>query len=303
MSQSLPFPPYRLHDAYAAPARPRCELWRTGLGAAVILVVYIAAIQFLAGYYSSHYGDFLGRLLFNQMTLGATPGAMLVLLFSFLGMVLGPLIVLPALHSRPAMSLLGPSPAQALSDFLRVAGVLLAFGLATLILTLATGDLIRNPALSLRSFLLVLPLGLAGILVQTGAEELVFRGYLQQQLGARFRSPLVWMAVPAALFAMAHYDSALWGQNALAIVGWTALFGIFAADLTARTGHLGAAIGFHFANNVSAMMLASIPGQMDGLALWLLPIDPASGQTMMMLAVDLMSLIVAWLLARLALRL
>lgn len=303
MSQTLPFPAYPWHDAYLAPARPRAEVWRTVLGAAAILVVYVASIQLLAGVYVSRYGSFFGSMLFNQMTLGATPGTMLVLLFSFLGMAAGPAIVVVLLHNRPAAGLLGPSPRQALADFLRVAGVLLAFNLLAFLLPLATGELERNPGLSWPGFVMVLPFALVGILVQTGAEELVFRGYLQQQFGARFRSPLVWMGVPAGLFALAHHDGALWGQNIFAIVGWTAVFGIFAADLTARTGHLGAAIGFHFANNVMAMMLVSIRGQLDGLALWLLPIDPASAETVMMLAVDLMSLIVAWLLARLALRL
>lgn len=303
MSPLLPFPDYPWHEAYVAPARPRSEVWRTVLGAMAILVIYIAAIELLAEYYSSRYGAFIGSLLFSQMTLGATPGTMLVLLFSFLGMAAGPVIVVPALHSRRARGLFGPWPGRALADFLRVSAVLIAFDLAIFLLPLASGDLVRNTALPWPTFFAVLPLALAGILVQTGAEELVFRGYLQQQLGARFRSPLVWMGIPSALFAMAHYDSTLWGQNSLVVVGWTAIFGILAADLTARTGHLGAAIGFHFANNISAMMLASVRGSMDGLALWLLPVDPASRQTVMMLAVDLMTLIVAWLLARLALRL
>ena len=303
MSERLPFPAYPWHDSFVTPARPRSEVWRTALGAVVILIVYIASIQLLAGYYSSRYGAFLGGILFNQMALGATPGAMLVLLFSFLGMAAGPVIVVILLHSRTARGLIGPWPGQALSDFLRVTAVLMAFNLAAFFLALMTGDLLRNPELPLGRFLLVLPIGLVGILIQTGAEELVFRGYLQQQLGARFRSPLVWMGVPAALFAMGHYDSGVWGENTFAIMAWTAIFGIFAAGLTARTGHLGAAIGYHFANNVMAMMLTSIRGQMDGLALWVLPIDPASSQTVMMLAVDLMSLIIAWLLARLVLRL
>ncbi len=303
MTQRLPFPPYPWHDAFVAPARPRSEVWRTVLGAAVILLLYIASLQLLAGFYVSRYGAFMGSFLFNQMALGRSPAEMLVLLFSFIGMAAAAVIVVRLLHSRNALGLTGPWPRQALADFLRVAGALTAFNLAAVLLPLASGELVRNPDLPWGSFIAALPFGLLGILVQTGAEEMVFRGYLQQQLAARFRSPLVWMGVPSALFAMGHYDSILWGDNTVAVMAWTAVFGIFAADLTARTGHLGAAIGFHFANNVTAMLLASIRGPMDGLALWVLPIDPASEATVMILAVDLMSLIVAWLLARLALRL
>ncbi len=50
-------------------------------------------------------------------------------------------------------------------------------------------------------------------LIQTGAEELVFRGYLQQQLAARFASPLIWMVLPALIFGAVHYDPATAGPN------------------------------------------------------------------------------------------
>jgi hypothetical protein len=63
-----------------------------------------------------------------------------------------------------------------------------------------------------------LPLALVGVLVQTGAEEVLFRGYLQQQLAARFASPLAWMVLPSVIFALLHYQPELMGENAWLMV-------------------------------------------------------------------------------------
>lgn len=51
----------------------------------------------------------------------------------------------------------------------------------------------------------------------------------------------------------------------------TALVGIFAADLTARTGNLGAAIGLHFTNNFFALCVLSLDGALSGVSLFVTP--------------------------------
>ena len=57
---------------------------------------------------------------------------------------------------------------------------------------------------------------------------------------------------------------------------WAFCFGLAAADLTARSGTLGPAIGFHLVNNALAFLLFGQAGGMDsGLALFLFPADPA----------------------------
>ena len=153
-------------------------------------------------------------------------------------------------------------------------------------------------------WLLLLPIALVAVLVQSGAEEVFFRGYIQQQLAARFKSPLVWMLAPsAALFGIAHYlpDSA--GSNAWTIVAWATMFGVLMADLTARSGTLGPAIAVHFVNNLSAMVLTSVPDEMSGLALYVLPFGLSDeAQMAAWLPVDFGFMLVSWLVARLAIR-
>jgi hypothetical protein len=93
---------------------------------------------------------------------------------------------------------------------------------------------------------------------------------------------------------------------------WAFAFGLAASDLTARTGSLGAAIGFHLSNNIFAFLVVGEAGLMDGgLALFLLPPLPIGGEEAIMdadpilstaLAVDLAILLLAWLAVRVAIR-
>jgi membrane protease YdiL (CAAX protease family) len=117
---------------------------------------------------------------------------------------------------------------------------------------------------------------LVGVLIQTGAEEVLFRGYLQQQLAARFSSPMIWMVLPSALFAALHYQPEVMGDNTWLMMGAVFVFALLAADLTAVTGTIGAAWAMHFVNNALAILVMATDGPLSGLALYIAPISPAS---------------------------
>lgn len=290
---------YRPHDPFIAPARPRAELWRTFAGTALVVAVYVALSFALAWYMRRHFGDLLAAVIFRGMLTGHTPGMLVFLLFTFLMASAGVLIATRALHGRRAGTLFGPGR-RAVRDFLTVAG---AVGLVSLLaLPLHLGDGVAA-GVPLSAFLIWLPAFLPALLIQTGTEELIFRGYLQQQLAARFAAPQVWILLPAALFAALHWQPQVYGANAVNICFWALLFGVCAADLTARTGSLGAAIGFHFANNAAAFLLVGVQGSMDGMALWTLPVDLTDVASVRpILLIDMALLVVSWLAARLALR-
>ncbi|OYX44895.1 MAG: hypothetical protein B7Z02_03510 [Rhodobacterales bacterium 32-67-9] len=292
---------YAPHDAYVAPARSRREVWRLFPGIAVILAAYLGTLVLLGTYLTENYGRLIAQALYQRMARGDTPGGMLMLLWTFLGLALGPMIAVRLLHGRSAGTLFGPSLRKALADFIRVLGPILA--LNAVLLPFALGADTTRPGLGFAAFLGYLPFALPGVLVQTGAEELVFRGYLQQQLAARFRQRLIWIGLPSLLFASGHYLPGEFGGSAWAVALWAAVFGVLAADLTARTGNLGAALGFHAANNIAALLLVGLDGNLDGLALWSMTVDlrdPAA--VIPAFAVDFAATITAWLLARLVLR-
>lgn len=295
------FPAYRPHEAFVAPARRAAEVWRLVPGAAVIVGAYLGLLVLLGSYVASLYGPLIARALFQRIASGDTPGAMLMLLWTFAGLAAGPVAAVRLVHGRAAGTLFGPSARRAIADFASVA--LPVIGLHAVLLPVVLGSDAIRPGVTPGAFLGYLPFALPGLLLQTGAEELVFRGYLQQQLGARFRHPAIWMGLPSAIFAWGHYLPAAYGANAWAVALWAGIFGLLAADLTARTGTLGAALGLHFANNVAAILLVGIEGELDGLSLWTLAIDlSAPGVLAPALAVDFAAMITAWLLARVALR-
>lgn len=228
-----------------------------------------------------------------------TPWGALVNLYVFAMLIASLWLTLALVHNRTLASLIGPARI-ALRQFGRVVLALVAFYAVLALLPYPPG-MVAAPNLPLATWLAFLPLALVGLLVQTSAEELVFRGYLQSQLAARYASPAIWIGLPTLIFAALHYAPLQTGEGVWLIVLWAAAFGVVAADLTARSGTLGPAIALHFVNNGASILVAAPMGGFDGLALYTYPFTLDGGQWTWM-PVDLMTLFCAWLAARLALR-
>jgi len=285
--------------AYIAPARAYPQIWRMVLGLGLIVGVYflwMAILGFAVWLASGPDGLETQLMTIGQ---GSNPWSMILLFATFLGMGFGVWAAARLLHGRGWRSLFGRPP-LVLRDF--VLGVsmmtLVGGGLGLFFLPFLPA---LEPATPLRIWLAFLPLALLGILIQTGAEELVFRAYLQQQLAVRFASSLVWMVLPSVLFGMAHYAPAEMGANTWLVVAATGLFGLIAADLTARTGALGLAWGLHFANNFLAILLVSAMGGLDGLALFHLPEGDENVLRGLLLG-DMALIVTVWAACRLWLR-
>ncbi|MGI1664138.1 lysostaphin resistance A-like protein [Palleronia sp. KMU-117] len=282
---------------FVAPARGHPQLWRLGLGAGLVTLCTLAgtAAIFGAGWLAAGTGED-GTLWADRMVSAETPLGTLLLLFSFSGMAAGAMIAARLIHKRPAASLFGPA-VRVVRDFVRAAAVVGALMGVSLAVWSISYDAV--PGLSPVTWAALLPATLLGLAIQTGAEELVFRGYLQQQLAARFRSPLAWALVPSLLFGAIHYNPSLPTEGALILIGAATLFGLAAADLTARTGSIGAAWGFHFANNLLAIAILSTEGTITGLGLFRTPyaVDESAALDLLIL-VDLAFLGLAWWLVR-----
>jgi uncharacterized protein len=295
------FMPYHDHAAFIAPARPRAEIWRLLVG----LILIGAIILGLTALYQMAVLRWGGAALYRDITriegTAQTPAGVLVLLFSFVIMTLAVAVVTAQLHRRSPLTLLGPLPVM-LRQFGAVLALLLALGLALILLPPWVFDDPVSAGVPPLRWLLLLPLALLAVLIQTSAEEILFRGYLQQQLAARFRSPWVWMVAPAVLFGLLHYRPET-GANGGLIMLWAAAFALVAADLTARAGTLGPAIALHFMSNASALLILSADGTLSGLALYRLQIDMADPEALRpYLLIDAATILVAWLAARLAIR-
>ncbi len=287
-------------EAFIAPARAYPQLWRLFLGLILAIAVYLSfvAVLFIALYFGL--GEANTSYWVDRISSAGSPTATLLLLTTFLGMGLGPTVAARALHKRGIGSLFGDG-SRLWRDFAISAAVI--FGLSAISIFIWLQSNTPEPNLNLTLWLRFLPLAILGILVQTGAEELLFRGYLQQQLGARFATPLVWLVIPSIAFGLVHLDPAGAGENAWIVVAAAAVFGLIAADLTAVTGSLGAAWGFHFANNTVAILFLATKGAIPGLALYTTPyaIDNAAVIRTLVIG-DLVLLGLAWLILRRILR-
>ncbi|MDJ1016876.1 MAG: type II CAAX endopeptidase family protein [Paracoccaceae bacterium] len=293
---------YALYQPMIRHAQARPALWRLILGvitAVAVAFLWMAGIVFLLGLvWGVGFGAAIPQV-FGQGADAAWRAILYLLIVAGLG--LGTLVAAAAWQGRGRASLIGPG-ARALRHFAVAAAVTAATALALSLIPSGTDDAIERN-LPLSTWLFWLPFALVALAAQTGAEELFFRCYLQSQLAARFRWPLVWLAVPAVAFGFAHYVPGLPGNNALLYVAFAITFGILAGDLTARTGSLGAAWGWHFANNSIAVLVVATEGSVTGLGFW----KTETGLTEAIpisfwLLTDLAVVLVVWLVIRRLLR-
>ncbi len=262
---------YTAHDAFIAPARANSQLWRLAVGLLLISAVTVgwAVLLFMTLYLTA--GVDGGPEWINRLSTADTPTSALLVLTMLWGLALGATLTVALVHRRKPRTLLG-SRRFLKRHFVIAAAICLGIALISLFIPIGP-DL--EPGLDSSIWLTFLPLALLVILGQTGAEELLFRGYLQQQLAARFRSPILWMVFPSLAFGLLHYDPTVEPVVTALIIIATTLFGLFAADLTARTGSIGAAWGFHFANNVVAILFISTGDSLSGLSLYQMPLGTA----------------------------
>lgn len=287
-------------DRFVAPARLRPQLWRLVLGVVVLLAVYFGWMALIGlAFWAIADGTAADRAL-GSVGLGSTPFALVALLFTFIGMALGAFAAARWVHLRPVATLFGPR-AFVIRDFATGLTIFAILGLPGLLWTFSMLDI--NPGVPVTIWLAFLPLAVIGLVIQTGAEELVFRGYLQQQLAARFASRWAWMVLPSVVFGLVHYAPDQLGDSLWPILFVTGFFGLIMADLTARSGSIGMAWGLHFANNFFAIMIFTTGEALDGLALFRLPFSASDTDLILpYLGLDMLGLILVWLICRWKLR-
>lgn len=281
------------------PALKRREIWRTVLG-----VVLIVALEFVFLLWLAKNGALVAIPIIKVMGgAGIPPGSIdtAINLTGFFGLHGALFLVVRLLHGRRYRSLFGPATRLFGQHFLRGGAVMLGIGALFLAISAVESFVLPEavtprlaPGLGLREWALLLVPGLLLIFSQTLAEEAVFRGYLLQQLRARFTTPILWAVLPSLIFGALHYAPGTFGQiNALGYVANASLMGVMAAFVTLRTGNLGAAAGLHFGNNAS-MMMVGMAGPLDGLSLMTVMVDPKSGYVLYSLILQAVVVAVAF---------
>ena len=291
--------PYPLHRAFIAPAAARRSLW----------LVLIVVIGFEVVFESTPFLFTPAAETQGDLRSPVTAFDTLVEFSAFIIPCLALIALVRLVHHRGFATLTGPRQA-AWADLRRVA---IAVGLVLLLqepLRLWGEFAYFERMRPLDQWAVMLPFAFAALLVQVGTEEIYFRGYLQQQLAVLSRSRWVWMAIPSTFFGLAHFVNGATVIEGTVWAIWAGALGVACADLTARTGNIGAAVGLHLSNNAFALLITGVEDwPASGLALWLYPYqdpyslgEPPVDIMLFDLVLALTGVLVMWLAARVAIR-
>lgn len=298
--------PYAPHQDFIRPAWGAPELWRVMVVVIVFDAIFALAPQILTAFLPT-------EAAVDAYYEGTTALATLAQFATFAISAVGFFILLQVLHGRGLWSVIGP-PLAAWADFKRTA---LAVGLLLLAMLFLPPWIAFSELDEVRDFgiwVLLVPFAMLALLIQVGTEEIFFRGYLQQQLACLSSARWIWMGIPSLMFGSLHYWNGFGPADGLLYAFWATLLGLTCADLTARTGNLGAAIGLHLSNNAFALLIVGVQGwPASGLALFLYPYEDPSIYNMgaevllepwaiVQLLIMALSVLVMWLAARIALR-
>ena len=298
-AQYLHLMSYDPYEALIAPARAKASLLRLILGLVITALLYMLLLSLSWQVLLSVMGEaWFEQTL--QVPGPSSPSQMFVMLGSFGFLTAAVSFTVWSLHHHSPLLLIGDF-ARARAQFLRTMIRLFALATVVAVITSNSSTLVQN--LPLSQWLGLLPLSLAFLLIQVSAEELVFRGYLQSQLAALGLHRIVWIVIPSVIFGLLHYDPAVMGAAAPWMVLSTTLFGVIAADLTARSGTLGPAIAFHFVWNFYSIIFCGFSDYLGGLALFSYVFSITDEERLISLVpYDAAFLLLAYLTMRIALR-
>jgi membrane protease YdiL (CAAX protease family) len=261
-------------DIYAAPATERRGLWRLFVGLVLIVAGWLLwTVLVMSAFVLYKLADglpvraALGAL--SDFISNASPASVIFQLSTFAGVWPATWLAVWLLHGQSFGSLLSPERRMRWGDFLGGLALAGGFWVITLMLGVAAVGVPERSALPLETWALAfVPLAVV-VFFQASAEELVFRGYILQQLAARWSSPLVWAALPAFLFGLAHYANGSGSGLGVHYVAVTLAFGLAAAALVWRTGSLAAAMGLHTGMNMLSLSGIGLKGLVEGNQLFL----------------------------------
>lgn len=255
-------------------ARPKAELWRMVIGVIIVLAIWTmwtAAALFTYALSAALWGDVpSAQIAVEQLVNGSTPLAAMTLLLSFLGLWLGVWLAARLMHGQRFATVISPEGRVRRREFFLGVGIIAGYFAISLTLSYAAGlPMGRRSELSVIEWAtLVVPVCVL-VFFQASGEELLFRGYLTQQLGARFRHPLIWGLLPSLVFGAIHYSNGTFFEYSAYYVVATTLFAFAAVISVWRTGSLSMAMGMHTANNIASFLLVGSDENMSSTQLWL----------------------------------
>ncbi len=253
----------------------RPSLIRWSIGTFLILISWLIVGALLTGFAANLFNIDIAALAGENPSLLASYQpwqAASTILVSFIPLLLMPLILQRFLLKGGYRQLLTRSN-QSFGREVRIGAMVMA----SILLITAVPDLTLNSSsyewtFNLNSFLPYLLVAAILIPMQTTAEEVFYRGWVQQRLENGRRS--IWFVSIANgfLFALPHLaNPEVNGELFLAILGYGAS-GFMFAWVTMRDQSIGIAVGAHAANNILAgLFVTSEDSALPAASLWTTP--------------------------------
>lgn len=256
--------------------RPR--LWRWLLGTLIILIAWLLGGSILTVIVAFQFDLDLSALAGNDAAsreiVATYPAwqAALAVLISFLPLLLFPVLLYRYLLGAPVKRIFTRSPAGFWREVLIGATVM-----AALLIASAIPDLLFNRGaykftFDIEEFLPYLAIALIFIPIQTTAEEVFYRGWIQQRLENGRRSIWVVSGASAIIFALPHLGNPeVGGEFFFAAIGYGAT-GFMFAWVSMRDRSIGVAVGAHAANNLLAgLVITSADSALPSASIWTYP--------------------------------
>lgn len=244
-------------------ARPRVRIWRTIVGVSLIAVVWVVWTMALMsgaiglGVVKPKAFEAMFGMAEIPLTYADTITMLLIALGTIWGFTIGVWAAVKLLHKRSFMSVVGWDRRFSLSQFAVGCAIAAGYLVVSMTWSFVSGNAPRRSELALETWALALAPIAFVVFVQAASEEMVFRGYLPQQLAARFSYAFVWGFIPSVLFGLMHAANSPGDPTyALFYVAIATIMGMVMMAMVWRTGSLAAAIGFHFVNNIGALTVA-----------------------------------------------
>ena len=232
---------------------------------------------------------------FETGKIGPTPLSAMLVLISFAGLAGGVLFAARLLHGWGPGEMIGPP-----GSLKRLAPRALLIAGSAMLLTTGFGLWMSElpEARPIVPWLTFLPAAIAGVALQTFAEELAFRGYLFRALQAPLMGPIGAAILSSIFFAALHFNlQATVGANAVTIA-LILIFSLCLTDLTWRSGSIIPAWIMHFCNNLVGIVIISVDGRLSGLSLWVAPATLATEVNPVSSLLDLAVILAVWYLIR-----
>jgi membrane protease YdiL (CAAX protease family) len=230
----------------------KSSLWRYGLGSMLAIIIFFV----ISG------AGMVPLVVLVPSYQESVALSALALFMSFIISFFAIPLIVKFLHQRPFWSVAMPRLGFDGWNFVTGFVVSTLIGLLTGVIFSLVGmmPLEVNPDFSWGSVIVVGLIGLAGIFIQAGSEEMLFRGYFTQFVRRYTANKYLFLGIPALLFAVPHLANIAAFEGSILVLIPYFISGLLYGWAAYRTGSLWLGLALHLSNNWTGLVFVGTKG-------------------------------------------